>query len=253
MKWFRQLQTRIDFPVSKPVGKISVSLYWLRDLAYLLSAGVAEQKTSRCFELILAGFKPTVFLDVGANIGDYSWRMTNASAETRILMFEPDARNGELLKRTIVRNKLDRVTLHQVAVSDRTGELEFFVDNVSGTAGSTRDYSANSGSLHVAYQMSEKRVVRCVDLDSFMEMLRGQRVVIKIDVEGAESSVLNGARRILREVRPIFLIECFDRAAIAWLSDDGYVIRDLNEGENYLVYPEELKEKIEKGWVRDLI
>jgi FkbM family methyltransferase len=189
-------------------------------------------------------------LDVGANIGDYSWRIVNASAETAIEMFEPDATNARLLSQTMAKNNLNRITLHPVAVSDRSGSLEFLIDSISGATGSIVDHSANTWSLHSTYGLLASRIVPCIDLDSLAEKLRGQRVLIKIDVEGAEEKVLRGAQGILREVRPVLLVECFDLQKIAWLSELKYLVRDLRENANYLAYPEEMKAKIEEEWLR---
>lgn len=247
--WFRRLQAWIDFPVSCQTGKIKVSLFWLRDFGSLISNGSAESRMGRFFEAILAGFQPDCFWDIGANIGTYSWRVANRSDTIDIWMFEPDARNIELLRRTIDRNRLGRVTLHPVAVSDRSGTLEFLVDSVSGATGSILDHASNSWSLHSTYGLSVKRPVACIDLDSLREKLGARRLLIKMDVEGAEERVLRGARRILREVRPVIFIECFDISQIEWLHEVDYLFLDMKEGGNFVVYPREMKEPIENRWL----
>jgi hypothetical protein len=60
---------------------------------------------------------------------------------------------------------------------------------------------------------------------------------------------LQGARRILREVRPVIFVECFDLAGIEWLSELDYLFLDLKEGCNFMAYPREMKERIEKEWL----
>ena len=257
LAWFRQLQAWIDFPVSRLAGKIRVSLFWMRDFSRLISDGSTEPRTERCFDAILAGFQPDFFWDIGANIGDYSWRVANWSDQTDIWMFEPDALNIKLLRRTISRNRLGRVTLHPIAVSDRCGTVEFMVDAVSGAAGSILDHTANSWSLHSTYGLSQKRQVTCVDLDSLREKLQTRRLLIKLDVEGAEDQVLRGARTILSEVRPIIFLECLDldRAGnpdltrIGWLQELDYLFLNLKEGGNFVAYPGEMRERIETEWL----
>jgi len=192
------------------------------------------------------------FLDVGANIGRYSWRVLNLTDQTDLWLFEPDARNIKLLERTISRNHLQRIRLHPVAVSDRKGMAEFMVDEVSGATGSLKDHVSNTWSLHYAYGVSVKRPVPCIDLDSFLEEIKGQRVLMKIDVEGAEEMVLRGARRILAEIRPIILIECFELEKKGWMTDFKYLIHDMKEGDNYLAYPSEIKDQVQTKWLPDL-
>lgn len=247
-RWFQRLQTLIDFPVQKQVDKIKVSVMWLRDLGYLLASNEAERKMMRCFGALLVDFKPAVFLDVGANVGIYSWTACNVSDPIDIWMFEPDEVNVRLLIQTIARNDLRRVTLHEAAVSDDDGILEFLVDKVSGKTGSLEDHGGNAESLHHAYGMSATRTVPSVRLDTFMEKLAGKRVLIKIDVEGVEDRVLRGARRILQEIRPVILIECYDLQKIKWVAELDYLIHDLREGANYLVFPAEWKGNGAEEW-----
>jgi len=59
--------------------------------------------------------------------------------------------------------------------------------------------------------------------------------VIKMDVEGAESAVLKGAQRVLREIRPVVFVALHGQeqreACVATLRDAGYDICDL-EGQS---------------------
>ncbi len=252
MKWFRRLQAMIDFPVSKSVGRIKVHFLWLRDFSYLVSADVPEPRMSRCFEAVITGWKPTLFLDIGANIGVYSWQVLNMTDETGVWLFEPDEKNAALLSRTIAASELKRATLHPVALSDQRGDFPFLIDEISGTTGSLENQAYAEVSLHHAYAMSETRNVRCVELDSLLEGIQGHRVVMKIDVEGGEHKVLRGARRVLREVRPVIFLECFELEKLDWLEELEYRIYDLREARNYLVYPAEMQARVEAEWANGL-
>ncbi|MCE0496750.1 MAG: FkbM family methyltransferase [Methylacidiphilales bacterium] len=250
--WFRRLQAWIDFPVSYQEGKIKVSLFWLRNFGHLIADRSAEKRMKHCFKAILAGYQPNCFWDIGASIGDYSWRVANWSDTIDIWMFEPDVQNIKLLGRTIDRNRLGRISLYPVAVSDRNGTLEFMVDPISGATGSILDHTSNSWSLHSTYGLSVKRPVTCIDLDSLQEKLGSRRLLIKIDVEGTEDQVLRGARRILREARPVIFLECFGLARIEWLRELDYDFLDLKEGGNFVVYPREMQKRIENEWLMGL-
>ena len=221
----------------------------MRDLSLLLASDLGEPRTNLHFKAILAGFQPTYFWDIGANVGLYSWQVVNAAPNTRIWLFEPDEKNLRLLRHTLAQNNLAQVKLQPVAVANQCGTVEFLVDPVSGATGAIQNDSTMDLSLHAAYGLKATRTVSCIHLDSMCEPLDHQRLLIKIDVEGAEDQVLRGASRILREVRPILFIECFERHKLTCLSDFNYQLLDLQEGGNWLAFPEELEERVKKEWL----
>lgn len=136
-------------------------------------------------------------LDVGANEGNYAGRMAQLGA--RVHCFEPIPWFAEALRR-----KLDpSIVVHGCAVSNRAGEgvLRIPYRDAVELHGISTLEAANTlaGSTHV-------REVPCrlVRLDDVI----GEPVgFVKIDVEGHELAVLEGAERILREHRPVLLVE----------------------------------------------
>ena len=215
----------------------------LRDFSLVAPHRGAEAKTGAMFLKLLQFFKPEFFLDVGSNVGSYAWTAADHDPSLAVWLFEPDEKNVQLLRRTIESNKLSGARLFPVAVASTNGEIQFLVDDVSGATGSLEDYSSNDSSLHSQYKLRRFRTVECRCLDSFHDELRGRRVVIKIDVEGAEDQALAGARRILAEVRPAILIECFATAKMRLLQESGYRLYDLDEGSNWLAMPQEIAER----------
>ena len=198
-----------------------------------------EQQTAQCFAELMKRFQPTLFLDVGANVGFYSWEANNLCPTIKTWMFEPDRSNVELLRRTVVKNSLSGVRIFAVAVAEQTGSIEFVVDAVSGKAGSVVDNRKNDGSLHQSYALAKTEKVDCINLDSLVAEMRGERVLVKMDIEGAEEHALRGSRTVLREVRPIIVLECFDIGRLSWLEGMNYEIIDLREKGNYLIVPRE--------------
>lgn len=246
--WFRWIQRHIDRPVTVRSGVVRQRVLWLRDISYIVLREKMERKTSPYFDAIVRNYQPGLFLDVGANIGSYSWRVLNLRPGTEVWLFEPDLVNGRLVAETILASALPRVELHPVAVSARAGEAEFLVDDVSGTTGSLVDTGDNPDSLHRTYQMSHHRKVQCVTLDSFRPRIAGRRTLIKLDVEGAEGLALAGAAGMIDEVRPVIFVECFEFSRIAWIRDHGYRVHDLGESGNYLLLPAEWPEAQSAGW-----
>jgi hypothetical protein len=61
--------------------------------------------------------------------------------------------------------------------------------------------------------------------------------MIKIDVEGAEASVFQGATQLIQQTRPLILVESFKTTKLAALQLLGYKIYSLNKSYNYLLAP----------------
>lgn len=140
-------------------------------------------------------------IDVGANEGIYTGRLSQLSS--RVHCFEPIPHFADALHR-----KLDiSVSIHQCALSNRKGEAELripFCDETEMHGTSTlEEQNPLPGSTHV------KRI-SCA-LERLDDMVSEPVGFIKIDVEGHEAAVLEGAGRILREDKPTLLIESEQR------------------------------------------
>mgnify|MGYP006293885949 CR=1 FL=1 len=136
-----------------------------------------------------------------------------------IVAFEPMRANVRLLETNIARGpRPDRVRVYPVALSDRTERELLQVDDM--TDGSSRlDRLApgqSTGGRLLSGQRGRTAWVESVTLDEIVE--RDQlpaATVIKIDVEGAEALVLQGARRTLRRDQPDLVISLHDDQAAA--------------------------------------
>ena len=150
-----------------------------------------------------------MFLDVGANLGYYSYLFSLKGAVVHSV--EPNPYLAEFLC-----YKLGRKTLvHNVALADKEGELELFIPRWELTSGrssldevNTRRYSQDV----VAESVSCKR------LDSIVQHGRGDRVFVKIDVEGHEYQVLAGADKLIEGEGAVdFMVEIETRFNSRWL------------------------------------
>ena len=129
-----------------------------------------------------------VFVDVGAHIGSVIAEVRHSCPNARIVAFEamPD-------KVAWLTRKFPTVTVHCCALSDQTGEAEFFV-NLS-----------QSGYSSLAEQQGSVRRITVVM--KRMDDLLDRADLIKIDVEGAELGVLQGAVRLIEECQPLIMFE----------------------------------------------
>ncbi len=133
-------------------------------------------------------------LDVGAMAGLFT--LMAAPRVRRVISFEPLERNVAFLARNVRLAGLANVEIVPKAVGDCDGTIPFHVYR------SERRGPLGMGSV-VGGQGSEPITVSCTTLDS----LDLAPDLIKIDVEGAEAAVIDGARETLRRHRPLLFIE----------------------------------------------
>lgn len=161
----------------------------------------------------------SVFYDIGANYGFYS-----ALAEEFVLLgeihaFEPSAKVFSYLKQISIGQ--NNVFLNNVAVSDSSGEIEFFdcaPDSTSGKSTIVKEVAAGSHRWHY-----ETVRVPAATLDEYVRSHRSP-TIIKIDVEGAEVRVLSGARAMLRRYSPTIAVELWSGEELSHFSLEVVVL-----------------------------
>jgi FkbM family methyltransferase len=137
-------------------------------------------------------------LDVGANIGNHAIYWASRRGARKIICFEPVSVNYESLVKNIGANGLgERIEAHQVAL----GQAE-------GKASIAHWDPSNSGATVLATDSSGDLKVQTLD-DFVTAHNPGKVDVMKIDVEGFEAQVLEGARAFLSANKPTILIEIF--------------------------------------------
>lgn len=159
---------------------------------------------------VMVAIKPhvaddAVCLDVGANIGLYSLGLSVLAPRGRIYAFEPSPSCFGHLQSNLSANRIDNAEATQVAVSDTTGTVHFH-DFDFFSAGS---FSSDEGSLlDTESYGSQAFEAQATTLDDFVADREIERVdFIKVDVEGAELSVLAGAEKTLATWRPKVVLE----------------------------------------------
>jgi FkbM family methyltransferase len=251
LAWYRWLQRRVDFAVSAGRGRIKFRVMLLRDFSLLAPHREAETISQRVFEGVVSRWGATHFFDVGANVGSYAWRALEAAPAARVFLFEPDPVNVRLIRQTLEQNALGQASLWEGVVAGSAGPRTFYVDEASGTVGSLQDDSAQGYSLQSAYRMGRSVKVPATTLDNYAAAVEaaGARVVVKVDVEGAEAEVFDGGGEFIRRWRPVMLVECFELKNLRRLREWGYARVDLRQGANYLLVPRERVEELQAARV----
>ncbi|MFO0826912.1 MAG: FkbM family methyltransferase [Phycisphaerales bacterium] len=134
-------------------------------------------------------------LDVGANAGFHA--LTAALFFRRVVAFEPTPATASRLARSIELSGFAHVGLERCALSNRDGEATFLID--AAHCGANRLGEAATGGR-------QPTRVPLRRLDSMMDSISDVDF-IKIDVEGHECEVLEGARGIVARDRPTLVVE----------------------------------------------
>jgi FkbM family methyltransferase len=143
-------------------------------------------------------------IDVGANVGFFTVLLATNIQNGVVLAIEPTPGALKRLKINLVMNGYDRRTIvFEGVVSNMVGTKEILSAQGKeeySTLGSVYHPLAGSG----PWEMS---VVLSSTIDELCSYHRLDPGFIKIDVEGAEHLVLEGAKRVLRQNRPVILSE----------------------------------------------
>jgi FkbM family methyltransferase len=175
-------------------------------------------------EAALAVLAPgAVAVDIGASLGEWAMPLARAVGPAgQLVAFEPQPLAARSLAASFRINNLTQASVVEAAVSDAAGRRELAVRTVTSSAvdtGRARIGAAGAGETVSA--------VRSVTLDGFArEAGFGRLDLVKIDVEGHERAVLDGARETIARFQPAIVMEtghegAGDRAAIAALLRGG--------------------------------
>ena len=172
------------------------------------------------------------FYDIGANIGLYSWLCRDLSSNRKILAFEPDPKNFQLLQMTKENSKIKDINLFNIALSNRMETVSFQQDTLTSATGMISDGQTPWIEKYLGQETNSIQVnTDYLDNKTFK---MHEPSLIKIDVEGHELEVIKGGEKRLSQNKPLLLIESFppnlDRV-VNFLTKLGYKFwdSDLNK------------------------
>jgi len=204
----------------------------------------------RCWNALRRGVAPAIehrellrsldcdlLLDVGANRGQFSLIARMEHPDWRIHAFEPQPGEAAIYRRIWRGDAL--VTLHELALGDHPGEADLHISR-------RRDSSSllPIGEMQAKLFPSTEEVgihrVKVVTLDSVgAAWQEARRILLKLDVQGFELSVLRGATNILRQCAfvyaecsqiPLYTGQALYPEVASFLSEHGFrPVRRINE------------------------
>lgn len=155
----------------------------------------------------------TVIYDIGANVGFYSILAAYLTGpKGKVYAFEPLKRNVEFIRRHAALNRFTNTEVFEAAVSDHSGEASF-------------DLGISIATGH----LSDKGGIK-VPLLSLDDLLSAGDIeppdTMKVDVEGAEYAVFQGAQKLIQKHRPTIFLDTHGRdvheSTIGFLEGHGY-------------------------------
>ena len=173
--------------------------------------------------------KARTVLDIGANTGVYTLLALAGNPACRVVSWEPYSGNYQKLRRNVLLNGFDgRAELRCEAASSQSGSV-FLRPHENWTMHSVADTSMAGTAISATTVDSVIADGEPVDL-------------IKIDVEEFEYEVLCGSLRVLRESRPVLVLEIQPHCAtkertLALLREIGYSVRSIDAQANWLALP----------------
>lgn len=175
--------------------------------------------------------KGDLCFDVGANLGSKTDIFLELGAT--VVVVEPQDICAQKLKKKY--NARDRVTLVQMALGDREGEVEMMVSDAHTISSLSREWvdSVRASGRFSTYRWDKTTTVPMTTLDRLIER-HGRPVFCKIDVEGFEFQVLKGLSQPITSISLEFTPEFIDSAtnSIKHLSGIGGFQFNYSVGES---------------------
>ena len=191
-----------------------------------------------------------VIFDIGAHIGFHSFYFAKlVGSRGKVYSFEPNPKNVERLR--IIRDKNDDIknviSVFDIAVSNLLSSEEFSMSNDIESGRSSGGFIDTADTIWDRSAFKQRGFteikVKTVPVDLFDKELGIKELpdIIKIDVEGAESLVLDGAKNTILNKKPIILMEIHSMLnmfnVVSFLSSISYemeVIKEESDGRCFI-------------------
>lgn len=197
-----------------------------------------EPAVMKLLHEVFSKHKRGTFLDIGALYGYFACYVGKLSPEVKVVAFEPSLRSALVIEKNLELNCIGNGSVERVALASENRQQDFLGKTlIKDQINTGKSYQSKlfqveqplqqkvresgdgrvsiaawfshslSHLLRLASGWNHKEVVNCVVFDERYPALSDGPVVVKIDVHGAEVSVLRGMRRYLSEKVDVLFLE----------------------------------------------
>ena len=194
-----------------------------------------EQETSQVYiDLLQPG---DTFIDIGAHIGYFSLLAASLIGQDGLVMcFEPNESNLDQLKKNVIINQFTNIQVMPFAVGNENKKVDFFLNQDNDGGHALWDVGKHDFNIK-SREHSELFTVQMKTLDSILSDNRLDNLkLIKMDVEGCESMVIDGAMNTLKLHNYPFVISEINRFALSEMESSEDELRKKMQGLGYDCY-----------------
>lgn len=124
-----------------------------------------------------------VIVDIGAHIGGFAVRAAKLAHRGKVFAYEASSKNFAVLSENRQLNHTNNLHIHNVAVTDRRGEMKFFMPGDNGALGSLMQEKDSPMEIVQATTLADILSENCIEQIDYL----------KLDAEGAEFAILLNA------------------------------------------------------------
>jgi FkbM family methyltransferase len=160
-----------------------------------------------------------ICLDLGANVGTVATALSVLAERGQVYAFEGSLETTEALAKTVEVNRLANVRVFNRVIGKADEEVKFFNIPEVRSSGFSVPADSEREVATVRPETAEMIVLQSRSVDSLVRELSLPKVdFIKVDIEGAELDMLEGARDTLARFKPILIME-FNSYAFAHIRE----------------------------------
>jgi len=179
--------------------------YFINDCMALSSIGVNQEwepHITKFTKLYNNLYNIQNIIDIGANFG-YHTLLFSRECSMNVYAFEPQIQNYQLLEDNIKNNEIKNIIIFNNACGDQNCEIQMPIYQGTNTI-NMGDITPNLGIVNNQFSITKSIVLDDLHFTSKIDL-------IKIDVQGWEKKVLQGAKNILKIHQPALIVEfeCF--------------------------------------------
>jgi FkbM family methyltransferase len=183
-----------------------ISLHAFRHRGYWYHGRRRERDTMLAFAHLIQ--PADIVFDVGAHIGYTALYFARLAPKGAVHAFEPAPSNLTYLRHNV--RALSNVVVVSAAVGELSGQAEMWVDSLSGQNSTLlpdlMSIPQTERHVHVPSQTTQI-TVPVMRLDDYADAVGLLPDFVKMDIEGFELQALTGAARVLRDARPMLMVE----------------------------------------------